>query len=612
MEGAPAPALLTPRKTIYPTLLFWTTLAALTAVGAFLRFWRLGHQAYWTDEGYTLYRIRGTFALLLSQLSDQGFPPGWYEMLRLWRIYLESRMPVGETFQPEYLRILPAFFGALTVPVMCFLARQFTDRKGALLVTLLAAVNPFLIYYARDIKMYSAFYFFVALNMALFLHWLGSPRNVLWFPLFLLSGVLLTTMHSMAWAMPALQIIFLLARRKPRPWDIPLWCIATAAAAIIPFYWFFIYSDRWEIRLTSEANRGLSWISQYTDMSWSTLAGLPTAHVLGYLWPVYPPDARLNDWFMLGGDDFNKHLATRSWAWMAKGQLYAGVTMFVVMVVGLVPWRRIIAKLRHGEPLFRREGADTAPVGRWWLVALWILLPTVGLMLTWIPADSPWYERIWGSQAHKPLWEPRYLGLLIPAWLLWLGACMRRLPFLPLRAVVITAAVGVCTYSSLSNHLTYRNAPLNRPAEMVEKVVKTQDRSTVAVAIPDVKYVEPAVNVATTIARHIVPLSPEDEAYQPAYSSGRSMSSFPPNIETEYQVVSWLRTMQNNTRYRTIVLTDRYGDITDPGDMLSDESVTKLLGSGWKLVETEIYEWHYEWRLYIFHTWRTRVFKRTS
>lgn len=613
-SAAHSPAAARPaRKRLY-TFLFWTSLLVLTALGAFLRYWRLGYQAYWTDDGYTLYRIRGTFAYLLTQIADQGFPPGWYTLLRLWRILLESRLPAGETYQPYLLRMLPAFFGTLTVPAMCFLGRQFTDRKGALLVALLAAVNPFLIYYSRDIKMYSTFYFFVALNMALFFHWLNSPRNVLWFPLFLLSGVLLTSMHSDAWALPVLQIIFLLFHRRTRPWDIPLWSIATAAAAIIPLYWFFIYNNpqRWEIRLTSEANRGLGWITQYTDMSWTTLASLPTAHILGYLWPVYPPDQRLNDWFLLGGNDFNQHLATRSWSWMAQDQLYAAYTLFTIMLVGLIPWRKIIQFLK--TRIFKKPPAPAPitprPIGTWWLVALWIALPVLALLLTWIPPESPWYQTVWHDHPFKPLWEPRYLGMIIPAWLLWVAACLRRLPFLPLRTLAILAAVGACTWSSLSNHLTYRNAPLNRPAEIVEQYIDQKNRSATAVIIPDVKFVEPAVNVATTIARHVVPLSVEDEAYMP-YGTARSISMFPPNLETEADFVRALRNAASNSRFRTLVFTDRFGDLTKPTDSLSDESVFKILGPQWKLVHSETYEWHYEWRFYIFHTWRTRVYQRT-
>jgi hypothetical protein len=45
-------------------------------------------------------------------------------------------------------------------------------------------------------------------------------------------------------------------------------------------------------------------------------------------------------------------------------------------------------------------------------------------------------------------------------------------------------------------------------------------------------------------------------------------------------------------------------------DVLSDAAVGKLLGEEWRLVETERYAWHYEWRPYLFHTWRTRVWVR--
>ena len=66
----------------------------------------------------------------------------------------------------------------------------------------------------------------------------------------------------------------------------------------------------------------------------------------------------------------------------------------------------------------------------------------------------------------------------------------------------------------------------------------------------------------------------------------------------------------DNPQLRTIILTDRNGDITDPKDPLSDESVQRILGPKWKLVQEEKYRWYYEWRFYIFHTWRTRVWTR--
>ena len=97
---------------------------------------------------------------------------------------------------------------------------------------------------------------------------------------------------------------------------------------------------------------------------------------------------------------------------------------------------------------------------------------------------------------------------------------------------------------------------LEPPAEIVEQYIDQKNRSATAVIIPDVKFVEPAVNVATTIARHVVPLSVEDEAYMP-YGTARSISMFPPNLETEADFVRALRNAASNSRFRTLVFTDR-------------------------------------------------------
>ncbi len=72
--------------------------------------------------------------------------------------------------------------------------------------------------------------------------------------------------------------------------------------------------------------------------------------------------------------------------------------------------------------------------------------------------------------------------------------------------------------------------------------------------------------------------------------------------------VSFLRQNGANTSVKTIILTDRLGDLAS--GPLTDEAVSKLLGPGWKLVGEEEYNWYYEWRFYFFNTWRTRVWVR--
>jgi hypothetical protein len=119
--------------------------------------------------------------------------------------------------------------------------------------------------------------------------------------------------------------------------------------------------------------------------------------------------------------------------------------------------------------------------------------------------------------------------------------------------------------------------------------------------------------MAVTMARHIAPGSADDLMYVPfsergGRSGGSSSTSWPIGLDTESEVRGWMQNVASSGRQiQVIVLTDRYGDVTSEDDILSDQSLEKILGTRWKLVHAETYRWHYEWRFYIFHTWRTRV-----
>jgi 4-amino-4-deoxy-L-arabinose transferase-like glycosyltransferase len=601
-------------------------LLCLTALGGFLRFWRLDFQTYWTDETSTIVKIRGSFEYMLMRLSDQGFPPGWYAMLRWWCLEFEHYTGSGAfAFSPIVTRSLTALLGTLTVPAMYFLGRQFTDRKGALLVMLLTAVNPYLIYYARDIKMYAAMWFFVVLHLALFFKWQTTHRHWLWWPLVVMTGFLMTAMQSMAWFIVGLELLFLLTRPRLKSLDGPLWLLGVGVMALLPTYWY-LNRTQWVDRVVEQgSDGGLAWITNYTNMSWKTLAGLPTTHLLGYAWPVYPDDAhlarvntwmyalfhpfntaypadmdkadwdRVKDWFELGGPDFDKHLATRSWEWMANAQVDVAVVVFAILLLGLIPWRGI-----------RRSEERTASVtcGRWWWVGLWILVPATVLALTWIPETSPWHRWVWHNFDPPQIWEPRYLGMIVPAWILWLAASLRRLPTWPVRMLAILFVVAVSVFSALSNFLVLRNAPYQRPAEIAMRYYDRNDKQSLAVGNPATAYPQESEAITYTLAAGVRPT--------PEWTPILAEEHWHRFIHSPNDAANFVVHMHTQPTVNTIILTDRYGDITDPQDILSNDSLAKRLGPHWKLAEEETYRWHYEWRFYIFHTWRTRVWVRTA
>lgn len=580
------------------------SLLLITLLGGFLRFWRLDHQAYWTDESATLGRIRGSLEHMARALSDQGFPPGWYVLLRSYALMMEHWLKnPAEAWTPEVMRALPAALSTLMVPAAYFLARQFMDRRGATLVAILTAVNPYLIYYSRDLKMYGPCWMLITLHAALFFHWQFNGKQWLYFPLMVLTGAAATALHAAAWFIIGLELLWLFVRPRMRPLDGVLWALSTVLASLLPAWWY-LNKTRWVTDAVEKSRfTGLEWIRDYTDLTWQTVAGLPIVHMFGFLWPDYPPSDRLKNWFSLG-NDFSAHLATRSWPWLARAELWIAIGFLALLAVGLVPWRKIIARLR-GKKYPPAMGPST-PIHFAFVVFTWVSIPMLLMALTWLQADSPWYRYVWGEHRTNPIWEPRYLGVLIPAWTLWVVAAIRRLPFILVRYAVAAAVILIATAFALTNHLMYRQHPWQQTAEIALKVktdlpATTQPADRVMVLIPFMRYAgeAPLYNFYSVFGLRL------DEP--PAAPSWQKLELSPRTIRDD----DYIRTIDRaraNRRLRAIVITDRLGDLND-GDM-TDEQIQNRLGPEWKLVDENICRLNYEWRYYIFHEWRTRAWVR--
>ena len=161
---------------------------------------------------------------------------------------------------------------------------------------------------------------------------------------------------------------------------------------------------------------------------------------------------------------------------------------------------------------------------------------------------------------------------------------------------------GACGFSALSNHLIYRNPPFQRAAEIAVQYYDPAKKTTLAVGHVDLTYPGKVVPLTYDLAGKIRPFEP-GTWFLP-------FQNFQTWIETPEEALTFLRDVRINPQVQTIVLTDRRGDITDPADPLSDEYLAEKIGPGWKLVKEEKYELHFEWRCYIYNTWRTRVWQR--
>jgi len=527
-------------------------LGAITLLAGFLRFWRLGQQSFWVDEVFTVQRICVDFTRIAELLKEQGFPPGWYVALWAWLRGLIWLFGDVRAFDPGLLRTLPALAGTLMPLAMYWLARAFLDRRGAVLVALLAAVNPYFIYYSRDLKMYMTVWLMLTVHLRLLLQWLESPRQGWWWPLWLLSGVICTALHSLVWLVVPVELLWLLTRPRIRGLDAPLWLLGVAVMALLPVWWYQHVSQWIKVFENKGSLHGLEWIKDYMRMDWNALASLPCVHLLGFVIPHYPPDAITTNWFDLGSD-FKDHLATRGHALLAQAQMGVIGILAGLVVLGLFPWRgrapRRAGQMAAYLPL-RQRSALTLTAGRWWWVGVWIILPVVvlgigslrkpGLFLYWPGLGAWWWQGgmryvaaavlawlmagvwcerrgylnlrrkilwialpaavlalggllMWGGwrlcwPPHKLAWEPRYLGIICPAFILTLAVLLRRLPTWPVRMAAILLVLGASVASASSNYLIYRQTPWERLAQTAVRYYSADKPRAVALGFPRGRY----------------------------------------------------------------------------------------------------------------------------
>jgi mannosyltransferase len=120
-------------------------LVALSALSLFLRTREL-HAGFWIDEGLSVGIAHHSWSSLPHVLRGDGSPPLYYMLLKTWTASFGD----GE----RATHALSLVFGIACIPLAYVLGRAAFDRRTGLCCALLAALNPFLTYYAQETRMY--------------------------------------------------------------------------------------------------------------------------------------------------------------------------------------------------------------------------------------------------------------------------------------------------------------------------------------------------------------------------------------------------------------------------------------------------------------------------
>ncbi len=145
------------------------------------------HARYWIDEGLSVGIAEHPLADIPGLLRQDGAPPLYYLLLGIWtRLFGDGEART---------HALSLGFALLTVPVGFAAARSLFSDRAAWFTAIIAALIPFLSFYAQETRMYSLV---VLLSMTVaashaMVFVMGRPR---WLGVFVVSGAALLYTHN--------------------------------------------------------------------------------------------------------------------------------------------------------------------------------------------------------------------------------------------------------------------------------------------------------------------------------------------------------------------------------------------------------------------------------
>jgi hypothetical protein len=199
-------------------------LPLLTLLSLFLRSRQL-HAGFWIDEGISVGIAHEHWTSIPHLLRQDGSPPLYYMLLGIWvRLFGDSEAAT---------HALSLVFGLACVPLAYFAGRSVFGRLAGLACAVLAAMDPFLTYYAQETRMYE-----LEALLSLVVAWSyveGIVRARRWWvPVFVVSTALLAYSHNwglfLCVGLAAATVVF--ARDRLR-----LFAVAAAGVAVLYLPW---------------------------------------------------------------------------------------------------------------------------------------------------------------------------------------------------------------------------------------------------------------------------------------------------------------------------------------------------------------------------------------
>jgi mannosyltransferase len=199
----------------------------LTLLAALLRFYGIGHQGYWFDEGNTVLLIHLSPGKMFGLLPQtESTPPLYYCVAWVWaRIF---------GFGEAGLRSLSALIGVLVVPVSYPLAAKLISRRAGLIAAALTACNPYLIWYSQEARSYELLVLLSGLVLLAFAYARETPTSRLVAAWVIASALALATHYYALLVVVPTGVLLLAVHWRRRPVQIGMVVLAICGLALLP------------------------------------------------------------------------------------------------------------------------------------------------------------------------------------------------------------------------------------------------------------------------------------------------------------------------------------------------------------------------------------------
>lgn len=184
----------------------WWPVAAVVCgiaiLGTALRFYGLGDESLWRDEGFSVTRAGLDALRMISEAPSDPTPPLYYLLLHYWISFFgESNFSV---------RVISAVAGSLSVLVMYRLGSLLFSRFTGVAAAMILAVSELHVYYSQEARTYSLFCLLVLLSFYFFVRLLRTGAGGFAPAGYVLSTVLAMYAHLYGLFVLAAQVAYLL------------------------------------------------------------------------------------------------------------------------------------------------------------------------------------------------------------------------------------------------------------------------------------------------------------------------------------------------------------------------------------------------------------------